>query len=55
MLPSEKFLATVANDAQAAQVLYDKGYNFVIMMSDAVDLSKMAAKTVHEFKKRNNM
>lgn len=55
VLPSEKFLATVANDAQAAQILYDKGYNFVIMMSDAVDLSKMAAKTVQEFKKRNNM
>ncbi len=53
VLPSDKFLATVANDADAAQKLYDKGYNFVIMMSDAVDLSKMAAKAVETFKKNN--
>ncbi len=53
VVPSDKFLATVANNAEAAQALYDKGYNLIIMMSDAVDLAKLAAKTVETFKKNN--
>lgn len=53
VIPSDKFLATVANDAEDAQQKYDKGYNFIIMMSDAVDLAKMAAKTVARFKELN--
>ena len=53
VIPSDKFLATVANDADKAQELYDRGYNMIIMMSDAVDLSKMASKTVETFKKYN--
>ncbi len=42
VIPSKKFLATVANDFESAKVLYDKGYNLIIMMSDVVDLSKLA-------------
>ena len=42
VIPSGKFLGTVANDIEDAQSLYDKGYNIVYMMSDAVDLSRMA-------------
>lgn len=53
VIPSSKFLATVANAADSAQELYDKGYNMIVMMSDAVDLAKMAAKTVQKFKEHN--
>lgn len=53
VLPSEKFLATVASDADAAQILYDKGYNLIVLMSDAVDLSKAAVRAVNTFKKNN--
>lgn len=53
VLPSNKFLATVANDVEDAQKKYDKGYNFIIMMSDTVDLAKMAMKTVARFKELN--
>lgn len=49
VVPSDKFLVTVANDVEHAKQLYDKGYNMIVMMSDAVDLSKMASKTVQEF------
>lgn len=55
VVPSDKFLATVANDAESAQKLYDKGYNMIVMMSDAVDLSKMAVKNVKKFKELNNL
>lgn len=53
VIPSKKFLATVANDADDAQKKYDKGYNMIVMMSDAVDLAKMSAKTVARFKELN--
>ena len=53
VMPSKKVLGTVANDADAAQVLYDKGYNLIYMMSDAVDMSKLAAKNVAKFKEYN--
>ncbi|MEG1584262.1 MAG: aldolase/citrate lyase family protein [Anaerovorax sp.] len=49
VLSSEKFLATVANDVEHAKTLYEKGYNLIVMMSDVVDLSKMAHNTVHTF------
>ncbi|RGY99031.1 aldolase/citrate lyase family protein [Clostridium sp. AM58-1XD] len=49
VIPSEKFLATVANDVEHAKMLYDKGYNMLVMMSDAVDLAKMAGRTVERF------
>jgi 2-dehydro-3-deoxyglucarate aldolase/4-hydroxy-2-oxoheptanedioate aldolase len=46
---SDKFLATVAGNFELAKVLYDRGYNMIVMMSDAVDLAKMAANTVSKF------
>ncbi len=49
VIPSDKFLATVANNVEDAIKLYDKGYNLIVMMSDAVDLSKMASNTVKIF------
>lgn len=51
VIPSDKFLATVANDINHAKELYDRGYNLIVMMSDVVDLSKMAYNTIAEFKK----
>ena len=50
VIPSKKFLATVANDFDGAKKLYDKGYNLIIMMSDVVDLSKLAKKRADEFR-----
>lgn len=54
VIPSGKFLGTVANDIEDAQSLYDKGYNIVYMMSDAVDLSRMAERMVVKFKEYNS-
>lgn len=53
VVPSDKFLATVANDADSAQALYDKGYNMIVMMSDAVDLSRAAVRNVEKFREYN--
>lgn len=50
VIPSDKFLATVANDFEHAKLLYDRGYNLLVMMSDVADLSKMAYSTVEKFK-----
>lgn len=46
---SGKFLATIAGNVEEAKNLYDRGYNLVIMMSDLVDLAKLAAATVKAF------
>ncbi len=50
VLPSEKFLATVASDFDSAKELYDRGYNLIIMMSDVVDLAKLAEDRASRFK-----
>ena len=50
VLPSDKFLGTVADDFEKAKELYDKGYNYIIMMSDAVDMSKLAKARATAFK-----
>ncbi|GAA0181288.1 4-hydroxy-2-oxoheptanedioate aldolase [Clostridium sediminicola] len=47
---SNKFLGTVAGSFEQAKVLYDKGYQFVIVMSDTVSLGKLAVKNVESFK-----
>jgi 2-dehydro-3-deoxyglucarate aldolase/4-hydroxy-2-oxoheptanedioate aldolase len=47
---SDKFLSTVAGSFEEAKVLYDRGYSLIVMMSDAVDLAKMASNTVSKFK-----
>ncbi len=53
VIPSDKFLATVGAGFEGAQVLYDKGYNLVYMMSDSVDLAKISQKMVQQFKEAN--
>lgn len=49
VLPSDKFLATVAGDFQQAQALYEKGYSLVVMMSDTTTLGKVALDQVNQF------
>ena len=48
-MKSDKFLATVAGDMQAAKVLYDRGYQLVVPLSDSVGLGKLAMNTVDTF------
>lgn len=48
-MKSDKFLATVAGDMQAAKVLYDRGYQLVVPLSDSVGLGKLAMNTVNTF------
>lgn len=50
VLPSGKFLGTVAANAEAAKKLYDKGYGIVYMMSDVGALVKVAQDNVKAFK-----
>lgn len=47
---SDKFLATVANGMEHAKTLYDKGYNLLVMFSDATDLGKAAVATINQFR-----
>ena len=48
-LKSDKFLATVAGDIEAAKALYDRGYQLVVPMSDSTSLGKLAMNTVRSF------
>ncbi|MCI8649441.1 MAG: hypothetical protein HFG20_04925 [Anaerotruncus sp.] len=50
VIPSKKFLATVANNFEDAKVLYERGYNLIVMMSDSVDLMKLAKERAQAFK-----
>lgn len=50
VIPSNKFLGTVAANAEAAKKLYDKGYGIVYMMSDIGALVKCAKAEVKTFK-----
>ncbi len=50
VLQTNKFLATVANGVEHAKQLYNRGYSFVVMMSDMVDLAKYSHQMVNEFK-----
>lgn len=50
VLPSDKFLATLAPNAEAAKKFYDKGYRLVYMMSDVGCLVKTAQDNVKAFK-----
>lgn len=47
---SDKFLGTVAGDFEAAQALYEKGYSYVVVMSDTTSLAKLAMANVKRFK-----
>jgi len=50
VIPSNKFLATLAPNAQAAKAFYDKGYGLVYMMSDSAAIAKVAQDTVKAFR-----
>ncbi len=50
VLPSDKFLATVAGDFEQAKKLYEKGYSLVVMMSDTTTLGKIALDQVNKFR-----
>ena len=50
VLHSGKFLGTVAANYEVAQELYDRGYQYIIAMSDSVELSKQSLKLVSDFK-----
>lgn len=46
---SDKFLGTVAGSFEQAKALYNKGYQFVMVMADGVSLGKIAAENVDKF------
>ena len=48
-----KFLGTIAANADAAQKLYDRGYSLVYFMSDTSTLALAAKAQVETFKKNN--
>lgn len=50
VIPSDKFLGTVADDFEMAKGLYERGYNYIIMMSDAVDMAKLAKARATQFR-----
>jgi 2-dehydro-3-deoxyglucarate aldolase/4-hydroxy-2-oxoheptanedioate aldolase len=50
VLSSGKVLATNVSNWDQAKKLYDRGYQMVMLMADGVDLGKLAAKRVREFK-----
>ena len=50
VLPSNKFLATLAPNMEAAKKFYDKGYRLVYIMSDVGVLVKNAMDNVKAFK-----
>ena len=49
VLASDKYLATVAGNFEAAQKLYDKGYSLILSMSDSGYLGKAAMDLVQRF------
>ena len=53
VIPTGKFLGTVAANAEAAQKLYDKGYGIIYMMSDIGAIVKTAKAEVKAFKEKN--
>lgn len=50
VLPSGKFLATLAPNAAAAKKFYDKGYGLVYMMSDSGAIARAAQDNVKAFR-----
>ena len=47
---SDKFLGTIASSAEESKELFDRGYNFVILMSDMVALANAAKREVERFR-----
>ncbi|WP_203364019.1 aldolase/citrate lyase family protein [Bacillus sp. REN10] len=52
VLNSDKFLGTVAGSMEQAIGLYEKGYTFVVGMSDSVSLGKLALENVKKFNEK---
>jgi 2-keto-3-deoxy-L-rhamnonate aldolase RhmA len=50
VLASDKFLGTVAGNFEVAQSLYEKGYSYVVVMSDTTSLAKLALDNVSKFR-----
>ncbi len=50
VIPTGKFLGTVAANAEAAKKLYDRGYGIIYMMSDLGAVAKAAQAEVKAFK-----
>lgn len=48
-----KFLGTVAGDLEAAEQLFGRGYQYVIAMSDSIELSKQSKMMVETFRKNH--
>lgn len=44
-----KFLGTVAASFEQAEILYDKGYSLVVIISDTTSLARLALETVRKF------
>ena len=47
-----KFLGTIGGGWEQAQKKYDRGYQLLMLMSDSVDLAKLAGQTVSTFTDR---
>ncbi len=52
VLKSDKFIGTVAGNMDQAASLYEKGYTFVVAMSDSVSLGKLAIENIETFNKK---
>lgn len=48
-LKAEKFLGTVGGSWEQARAKYEKGYQLLMLMSDSVDLARLAGQTVEAF------
>jgi 2-keto-3-deoxy-L-rhamnonate aldolase RhmA len=48
-LKAGKYLGTVGGSWEQARKKYDKGYQLLMLMSDSVDLAKLAGQTVARF------
>lgn len=49
VIPSNKFLGTVASSMAEAIELYERGYNLLYVLSDSTGLAALAQSTVREF------
>ena len=48
---SRKFLGTVAGSYENAKDLFDRGYQYIVAMSDSIELSKQSYNITRQFKK----
>lgn len=51
-LKSDKFIGTVSGNMEQAVVLYEKGYTFVVAMSDSTSLGKLALENMATFNEK---